>query len=378
MERTGIPTIIIMCLCAILEGVMFIPSVRNAVVGHGDYLRAFYLFLNSFGWTFLLVPFAIRFGFASQIVDHPDELRKHHGKVTPLTGGIAIYAGFAATILVNFEFSVEMKAILIASTLIFIVGLLDDRFGLSAKIRLLSQIIAASILIFAGVEVTFVPDALGGVVTEAIITIIWLIGITNAMNFIDGLDGLASGSSIIYSIFFAIVAVLTHQYYLMFMSVALAGSCLGFFPYNFRTGHRARVFLGDSGSTFLGFLLASFALLGQWGDSFTDLAVPVLIMSILIFDMSLTTIVRIGTKEVKSFGEWLHYTGRDHVHHRLLHLGLSDKGVVAVFLIVSISFGLEALVLLYSQVWTSVVLIIQTALMLGVFGFVLVCRNKQQ
>jgi UDP-GlcNAc:undecaprenyl-phosphate/decaprenyl-phosphate GlcNAc-1-phosphate transferase len=162
----------------------------------------------------------------------------------------------------------------------------------------------------------------------------------------------------------------------MFFAAAIAGSCLGFFPYNFRKGKPARAFLGDSGATFLGFLLASFAILGNWGNSILDIAVPVLIMSVLIFDMSLTTIVRIATGEVRSFGQWLHYTGRDHFHHRLHGLGISQKQAAILFFAVSICFGLQAIAILFANTTIAILILVQSALSFLILGVVLVTKGS--
>ncbi|MBN1127984.1 MAG: undecaprenyl/decaprenyl-phosphate alpha-N-acetylglucosaminyl 1-phosphate transferase, partial [Chitinispirillaceae bacterium] len=215
------------------------------------------------------------------------------------------------------------------------------------------------------------------VYVETIITLIWLIGITNSMNFIDGMDGIAAGTSMIYSSFFAIIALISSQYYLMFLAVALTGASLAFFLYNFRPKKSALIFLGDSGATFLGFLLASFAILGDWGkSSLTDILVPVLIMSVLIFDMTLTTVVRIATGGVKSFSQWLTYTGRDHVHHRLLTLGYSKSTAALVFFAVSVSFGLEAVVMYLAPVQLSVLILLHSIIAFIIIGFILVARTN--
>lgn len=358
----------------LLAGVLFVPRLRDYAWDHRP-IYSIYLFACAFCLSFVLMPVAIRLGERLGLVDRPDALRKHHGRVTPMTGGPAIYIAFAVTMIFNFQFSIEMKAVLVGSSLLLAVGVLDDRFCLSARIRLLAQVAVALLLIAFGVRVTFVPPWLGGVWTESVITLVWLIGITNSMNFIDGMDGLASGTAIIYSVFFALIAYATRQWYMMFLAAAVAGSCAGFFPFNFRRSGPARVFLGDSGSTFLGFLLASFAILGEWGHDIIDLVVPVLIMSVLIFDMTLTTIVRIHSGEVRSFGEWLHYTGRDHFHHRLVGLGIGEKPAALLFFGVSFTFGLEATAILFSDVFTSTVILLHSILVFTILGVILVIRS---
>jgi UDP-N-acetylmuramyl pentapeptide phosphotransferase/UDP-N-acetylglucosamine-1-phosphate transferase len=355
--------------------VLFIPGVR--VFAENDtVLYSAYLFSLSFILCFIFMPFLIWMGERLGLVDSPDEERKRHKRPTALTGGIVIYCAFVATMLLNFHFSVEIKAVLVSSTIIFLVGLADDRWGTTATLRLIVQVGASLFLALYGVRVTFVPVWLGGIYADIIITVIWIIGITNSMNFIDGMDGLAAGSSIIYSLFFAIIGIITKQYYMLFLTIVIAGSCMGFFLYNFRKNKPALVFLGDSGSTFLGFLLASFAILGTWGPSIVDIVIPVLIMSVLIFDMSLTTIVRIYTKEVRNFGQWLHYTGRDHFHHRLEGLGITRNQATGLFFAFSICFGIEALAILFASVLVAILILVHTVLTFIIIGTILVVRNK--
>lgn len=367
LSQTKIPLLLLL-------GVLLSPPAR-LLMQTDKTLRACYLFAVSFLMCFLLVPVMTRIGELTGLVDHPNEARKQHKTATPLTGGMALYAAFAATILLNFDFSYEMKAILVASGLIFLTGLLDDRLKLSAHVRLFVQVAASLFLVLFGVRVTFVPDWLGGVYVETLITLIWLVGITNSMNFIDGMDGLAAGTGVICCSFFALTALLAQQWWMMYLAIAVAGSSMGFLPYNFRLRKPALIFLGDSGSTFLGFLLASLAILGEWGESIVDLTVPVLIMSVLIFDMALTTIVRIVTGEVRGFSEWIHYTGRDHFHHRLTGLGLGRVQATAIFYLVSISFGLEALVVLFADIWVSVLVLVHTVVLFCVFGIILVIKK---
>jgi UDP-GlcNAc:undecaprenyl-phosphate/decaprenyl-phosphate GlcNAc-1-phosphate transferase len=165
----------------------------------------------------------------------------------------------------------------------------------------------------------------------------------------------------------------------MLLSITIAGSCAGFMIYNFRRGKPALIFLGDSGSTFLGFLLASFAILGNWGTSIIDIVIPVLIMSVLIFDMTLTTVLRIYKKEVRSFSEWVRYTGRDHFHHRLAGLGITKAQSTMIFFGISICFGVEALAILFADVLVSLLILLHSILTFIIFGLLLVLpRTKRE
>jgi len=345
-------------------------------------VQSIHLLLLSFLLCYILVPLCILFGKKVGLIDSPDEDRKKHILPTPLTGGIAIYVSFVATVLLNFHFSMEVKGILFSSSLILAVGLIDDRWAVPANFRLAVQLLASLIVIGFGVHMTFIPKSLGGIyfknIAETVMTAIWFIGITNSMNFIDGMDGLAAGSAIIYSFFFALIAIITKQTYMMFLTIAIAGSCVGFFIYNFRRDKPALIFLGDSGSTFLGFLLAAFAIEGEWGKSIIDIVIPILIMSVLIFDMTLTTVLRIYKKEVRNFSEWVRYTGRDHFHHRLAGLGLTRAQSTMIFFGVSICFGVEALAILFADVLVSLLILLHSILTFIIFGLLLVLpKNKR-
>jgi UDP-GlcNAc:undecaprenyl-phosphate/decaprenyl-phosphate GlcNAc-1-phosphate transferase len=336
------------------------------------YIYTPFLFVMAFLISYLLMPFMILLGHKTGILDLPDSNRKVHTHAIPRTGGIAIYLSFSATMILCGHFSVEMKSILVGGGVVFIVGVIDDYRGLSSLVRIIVQLSAAIFLIASGVHVTFVPDWLGGIVTESLITLIWIIGITNAMNFIDGMDGLAGGMSVIFSTFFAIISYFTNQYYFMYLALALAGASLGFLPYNFPRNKPARIFLGDAGSTFIGFTLASSAILGEWGNSIVDIAVPVIILSVLIFDMALTTIVRIAKGEVRSFRDWLAFTGRDHVHHRIGMLGFGKQKTVYLYYYIAIGLGLTSLIIVRSTWEISLIAILQSFILLFVLGIILV------
>ena len=333
----------------------------------------------AFSLSYPVTALAIRTGHRLKIVDDPDSLRKIHKEPTPLTGGPAIAITFAVTILLNFHFSWEMKGILLGSFIVFMAGFLDDVFELSAKIRLALQLIASAVLIYFNVRVTFVPDWLGGVYTESLITTLFLVGITNSMNFLDGMDGLASGISMIVAFFFSVFAIRTHQYYLAYLCLALIGSCLGFFLHNFRGGRSAAIFLGDGGSNFLGFFLAGVAIMGDWGkQSAVDLVIPAVIMGVLIFDMTMTTLIRIRTGKVRNFSEWIHYTGKDHFHHRLTDMGFSSKGAVVMIFLTCLVSGFGALILKAAEGPDTLFAILQYLCFFVLIAYLMLTRGNEQ
>jgi len=164
----------------------------------------------------------------------------------------------------------------------------------------------------------------------------------------------------------------------MLLALSLAGSCLGFLPWNFRRFQPARIFLGDGGSNFLGFTLAGMGIIGNWGShSLVGLAVPILILGVPIFDTTLTTVVRIKTGQVKTFGEWIRFTGRDHFHHRLSDLGIGNRRAVLVIYIVSVWLGLTSLVVKNARGIDAVFSILQVGIVFLLIGRFMVFVQNQ-
>jgi len=309
--------------------------------------RWLFVILYSFSIAYLLTPVVRWFSARTGIFDFPAE-RKVHRMPTPLLGGVAIFAAFTITILANSIMSTQMKAVLTAGTCMFILGILDDVWGISGRIKFIIQILIALLPpLWGGVYIDIFPSTFYWHVAEVALTVLWIVGITNAFNFIDGMDGLAAGMAAIACFFFGIIAMRTGQQLFLLVTMALLGSSLGFLPYNFRQLKSATLFLGDTGSTFMGFMLACVAVMGEWaeGDPVKALSVPLLILGIIILDTTYTTISRIVYGKVNSFTEWLEYTGKDHLHHRLNTLGLSKKQSVFFIYTLSAILGVGAVVI---------------------------------
>lgn len=298
-------------------------------------------FLVSFLVTYLSIPLFIILAFRLNILDHPGG-RKIHRIATPLLGGAAIYLGLVTGLLFfNLKYFHLYFPILIGGTLILILGLITDIKELSARLRFLSQVLIALIIIRLGAKISFLPRGPWKEITEALITVIWIVGVTNAYNYLDGLNGLAGGSAAINLFFFAAILYLFGQYPLGLLSIILLAACLGFLPFNFK---KAKIFLGEAGSTFLGFILAAIALVGNWAeDNIVKISIPVLILGVPIFDMIFTTIMRIREGKVKTILEWLGYGGKDHFHHYLVDLGFRPLGAVVFIWGVTASLGIAAI-----------------------------------
>jgi UDP-GlcNAc:undecaprenyl-phosphate GlcNAc-1-phosphate transferase len=299
------------------------------------------------------------------VLDQPDG-RKLHENATPLLGGTAVFIGFLSALLFNGIFSMQLGVILIASSLLFGVGLIDDVKEISAGIKLITQIVCTLLVVSSGIFLRVIPDTFGAisVAGNVILTVVWIIGITNAMNFFDGMDGLAGGLGALISFFLGVVAFQTNQPFLGWVAVAMMGGCLGFLPFNFRIKGNARIFLGDAGSTVIGFLLACLAVYGDWaeGNPVVALVSPLLIFWIFIFDMVHITIERVMTGKVLNFRQWIEYVGRDHLHHRLANvLGGKKKSVLFIYLM-CLCLGTSAIVLRNARPIDAILLIIQASI----------------
>jgi UDP-GlcNAc:undecaprenyl-phosphate GlcNAc-1-phosphate transferase len=336
-----------------------LPQVRGLLLVHG--FRWLYIPAVSFLVVLFVTPIVRVFAFRTGSLDLPDT-RKIHAKPTPLMGGVAIYLGFASAIILNNLYSPEIKGIALGATVIILIGMLDDIRDLSSRIKILGQLLACTIVVFSGVRLSFMPQTLWGDAFEIALTFIWIIGIANAMNFLDGMDGLATGLGVISSFFIGLVALQTNQPFLMFISLGLMGGCLGFLPYNLRPEKPALIFLGDAGSTFIGFTLACLGVMGQWDtqDPIKAFSMPVLILGVLLFDMTYTSVIRVSSGKVATIREWLDYVGRDHIHHQLTALGLSKRQTVFFIYLIAISLGISAVVLHNGSLLDALLLVLQS------------------
>ena len=262
----------------------------------------------------------------------------HHGKI-PRIGGVAIYLGFLTGFFLFCKENRTFDGVLLGGLVIFIGGLLDDICDLKPIIKLIIQFAAATIAIFVGnVRLTTIHLPFDIVihfeVLNYVVTYLWIVGITNAINLIDGLDGLAGGFSIIVLITISILSTVVRLPDAFVVSLVLAGSTMGFLFYNFNP---ASIFMGDCGSQFLGFMIASISLFGFKSTTFITLGIPIILLFVPIFD-TLSAIVR-----RKLAGEKITSPDKGHLHHQLMNnIGLGQKGAVIVIYIVTALFGFTA------------------------------------
>lgn len=322
--------------------------------------------------SYILTPAIRRIAVRYDIMDMPDD-RKIHSEATPLLGGLAIMISLCGSLIANMLLDQEMIALLCGGIILGIMGAVDDCKGLPARLKLLVQIIVVLILIYNGVLLHLLPPkTTWGFFCNLILTVIWIVGLTNAMNFFDGMDGLATGLSAVIALFIGVVAFQTQQPFMGWIAIAVLGSCLGFFPFNFRLRRPAAIYLGDTGSTFLGFVLASLAVKGDWAHNsrIVSFATPTLIFWVLIFDMGYITIERIISGKVRSVKEWVNYVGKDHLHHRLYSLLGDKRKTVLIIILLSATLGLSSIALRNARMVDGILLVIQAFLLASIISVI--------
>lgn len=319
--------------------------------------------LIAFFSTPLVKSFANRIG----AIDVPTDARRMHKVPIPRLGGLAIFLGFIFSVLIFVDVTTELKGILLGSVIIVVLGVIDDVIRLGAKLKFVVQIIAALIPVMCGVRINIFSNpnllssdsfiSLGALSIP--ITVLWIVGITNAVNLIDGLDGLACGVSSIACFSLLIIAILVSEPETAIIIAALAGSCIGFLPYNLNP---AKIFMGDTGATFLGFILATMSIQGLFKFyAIVSFAVPFLILGLPIFDTAFAIIRRVAS------GHSPMQADRGHLHHKLIDMGFSQKQTVAILYSLSAILGLAAVVLTTNGATKALILIL-AALIVGLFA----------
>lgn len=322
-----------------------------------------------FGWRLILsvavsalisfcsTPFVKQIAYKIGAIDIPKDNRRMHDHPIPRLGGLAIAIAFLLTTFLFAEMDLQLQGILLGGIVILVLGVLDDSLTLNAMPKLVVQIVAAVIVVAHGNEIRYVtnpfaPEAgacfdLG--ILSGPITVIWIVTITNAVNFIDGLDGLAVGVSAISTGFMLVIALLVSQENVSVVMAALLGACMGFIPYNFNP---AKIFMGDTGATFLGFVLASLSVEGLFKMyAVVSFVVPFLILGIPFFDICFAVIRRLLKHQNPMTAD------RGHIHHRLIDMGFSQKQTVAITYMLTGVLGLAAVLLTSSGTMKTLILI---------------------
>ena len=297
--------------------------------------------------SFLMTPVVKTFAYKVGAVDVPKDARRMHKVPIPRLGGLAIFIGFMVSVLIlgNVRGNGQMQSILLGSVIIVVLGVVDDIMALPAMLKFVVQIAAALIPALNGVVIqafsnpNIFSDSLYWVLGPLSVpfTVLWIVAITNAVNLIDGLDGLANGVSAISATTMLVIALLASEAEVAVIMAALVGACVGFMPYNLNP---AKMFMGDTGATFLGYILATMSIQGLFKFyAVISFAVPFLILGLPIFDTAFAFIRRIA------HGQSPMHADRGHIHHRLIDMGLSQKQAVATLYVISAILGLSAVVL---------------------------------
>lgn len=316
-------------------------------------------FVIAFMLSLVIVPVVRRFCLRKGLVDIPNE-RKVHKDPIPRLGGVAIWLctifTFVILVFINWDYPYGngLSGILVGGSIMFLLGLVDDLYDLSPKFKLIVQVGAALIAFLLGVKIEVLYNPFGPAFSLGLlslpITLIWLVGLSNAMNFIDGVDGLAGGVSTICAVTLCVVAIYTNQPISALVAAILAGSMMGFLVFNF---HPARIFMGDSGALFAGFVLAGLSVTGVLKGLTATMLLPILILVVPIIDMSYSVLRRLykGTNLLKA--------DADHIHHKLLKAGLSHNRTVAVLYLVCAGAGSIAAIMVGAQrVYLSILLVV--------------------
>jgi len=314
----------------------------------------------AFAVSVVATPLVIRLARRRGFVSHP-KADRWHSRPTPLLGGIAIYLGIVASTLTFSPISREMTGVLIGGTLIFLLGLLDDLLHIKPSTKFLGEILASCVLLYAGLGFDLIPNPF----LNLFLTILWIVGITNAFNLLDNMDGLSAGVAAISSLTTFIFSLIQGIPEITGLSLGILGASLGFLLFNFNP---AKIFMGDCGSLLLGFMLACTTILGSWEQAsnlFAILAIPSLALGVPIFDTLFVTVSRLVSGRSVAAG------GRDHTSHRLVALGMSErKAVLSLYALCLVLGCIAILSLLFNFVLSGLITVL-SIIVLAVFGLYL-------
>jgi UDP-GlcNAc:undecaprenyl-phosphate GlcNAc-1-phosphate transferase len=313
--------------------------------------QLFMIFLSALVLSVVGTPLVRRLAISIGVVDQPNA-RKVHAHPVPLLGGIAIYGGVVLTLVLwsgsERSFLRELGFIFLGATIVVICGALDDKWGLSASLKLFGQVLGCIAIIYGGVRV----QLFGQPALNIALTMLWVLGISNAINFLDNMDGLSGGITAVASAFFLQLAVLNSQVLVAALSAALLGACIGFLRHNFVP---TRIFMGDTGSLFLGFVLAVLGIKLRFPSNSPVVTwmIPVVVLGLPVFDTTLVIIARLR-RRVNPFNT----PGRDHISHRFVALGASKREAVLMCYMVAGGFGIVATMLTQASVREAYALVV--------------------
>jgi len=323
------------------------------------------IFLTAFILALIFTPLAIKIAPKIGAVDIPKDNRRMHTKAMPRFGGMAIYIGTIGSMLIFLPIDTKLMGVIAGGTLIFIVGIIDDLRGMPAKLKLICQILCAFILFQFSVSISFISNPFGNGyyyfpwIVSLLVTIIWIVGITNTINLIDGLDGLAAGVALIASISIGYTAFIHGRFDVSMAMLAIAGGAMGFLPYNFSP---AKIFMGDGGSLFLGFMLAALSVISPMKSAtMVATVVPMLVLALPIFDTAFAILRRLINKRP------IMEADKGHLHHRIMAVGLGQRRTVLTLYGISGVMGVAAILISRDLVIEPALLVIIAATLIYVF-----------
>ena len=323
------------------------------------------IFLVAFILALFFTPLAIRIAPKIGAIDIPKDNRRMHTKAMPRFGGLAIYIGTIVAMIAFLPMNAKLLGVIAGGTIIFLVGIYDDIKGMPAKVKLAAQIVCAIILFQFSVNISFVSNPFGDGYfffpwwLSLLVTMVWIVGITNTVNLIDGLDGLAAGVAFIASVSISYTAYLTGRPEISLAILAIAGACLGFLPFNFNP---AKIFMGDSGSLFLGFMLAGISVMGPMkGATIIATVVPMLVLALPIFDTVFAIVRRLVN------GRPIMEADKGHLHHRIMAVGLGQKRTVLTLYGMSGIMGVAAILFSRGLIVETTILVLVAITLIFVF-----------
>jgi UDP-GlcNAc:undecaprenyl-phosphate GlcNAc-1-phosphate transferase len=319
--------------------------------------------IASLAISIILMPITIFLLKKINVMDIPNQ-RKIHTEPIPRMAGIAMYLAFAIPVLIVAPDNIKWQGVIYGGGIALLIGCADDIWGVPALIKLIS-LFALTLLIWRFGIITNLPiakmvgveDVNIHIACNLVLTMLWLTGICSAVNALDHIDGLAGSVSLIAACAYLAVSIQSNQLEWAVVSLALIGSLLGFLCFN---THPAKVFMGDSGSFFLGFSLAAIGIMGGWSTNpIKAVVIPVSVLSIPIFDLCFVIISRVFNGTTNSIIEAIRYCGKDHIGHRLNKMGFSQPLSVGIVCLVSVTISVSALVIRHTLFWESLLLLIQ-------------------
>lgn len=310
-------------------------------------------FIISCVTTIIITPIIMKLAIKVNAVDKPNKKRKMHNGVKPSMGGLAIFIGVGAGLVYLQPVHPQLNAIIIGACIMIITGILDDIFELRAIYKLIGQISAAVVVVSSGLVIEkLTMPFIGTVYLEGfglVLTVFWIVAASNAINLIDGLDGLAAGVSAIALSSILVMALIDYRIVVVYLSIVLIGSCFGFLFFNF---HPSKIFMGDTGALFLGYAIAIVSMLGLFKNvAFFSFIVPVIVLAIPIFD----TIHAIIRRKINKQG--IATADMKHIHYQLINMGYSHRTSVLIIYGFSVFFGIMAIVFNSATLLTSLIVL---------------------